>query len=424
MNPIEAMAAKIQALPPRVRWLSAQQDIIMGLGKAPHRGRGGIWADRVVSWCGLFRLDQPLVAAANLALSLVLFFEQYLAKSVWNPSVALFVGIRALREPPSVEQFENMCRRPAAQLDERDLRTFHAFQRVALTAIVAEWMKVWAEIWSELSRSHSRYALDRSLRLSFLLRMGHKFIYLRAWFRKYLRSRNCDLPIGFSASSYTAAAAIAMGAKAIHFQHGFQRRSIVYPDFAEVYCFNRFEAEHFQARLPSSTVVIRPDPVSFIETQRLVAISGIYGEKNEFDLCRSLIEWAQSCGLPIVVRPHPQDFSGYWKRWAGMAGIDFMEERCDFDSFLEKVRPRFLVSWFSTTLFDALKRGSVPIALTQHADVDDVVFPFLQVALRWPDDRGVIERLLDDPQACADLAMQKYSEATTFPSLNKTGVAG
>jgi hypothetical protein len=424
MNPIEAFAAKIQALPPRVRWLSAQQDIVMGLGTPPHRGRGGVLADRAISWSCALELDRPLVAAANLALLLRLFIEQYLTKSASKPDVALFVGIRALREPPSVEQFESICGRTAEQLDERDLKTFFAFQRVALTAIVSEWMKVWAEIWSELSRSHPRYALDRSLRLSFLLRMGHKYIYLRAWFRRYLRLRGCDLPIGFSASSYTAAAAIAMGAKAIHFQHGFQRRSIVYPDFAEVHSFNRFEAEHFQARLPSSTVVIRPDPIQFVETQRLVAISGIYGEINDFDLCRSFIEWAQRRELPLVIRPHPQDFSGYWKQWAGVAGIDFMEERCDFDAFLQKVRPRFLVSWFSTSLFDALKRGSVPIALTKRAEVDDVVFPFLQVALRWPDDRGIVERLLDDRQACADLAAQKYAEATTFPPSKKLGTGG
>ena len=191
----------------------------------------------------------------------------------------------------------------------------------------------------------------------------------------------------------------------------------MYPDFAEVRSFNRFEAEHFHARLPKSKVVIHPDPVEFVETQRLVAISGIYGETNDFELCRSLIEWARRCELPVVIRPHPQDFSGYWKQWADVAGIDFMEERCDFDTFLEKVRPRFLVSWFSTTIFDALKRGCVPVALTQQAEAGDVVFPFLHVALRWPDDQDIIERLLDDRQACADLATQKYAEATTcWPS--------
>lgn len=413
MSSIENFASKIQALPPQLRWVSAQDEIIMRVGTCPPRGRGGIWADRFVLWAGWLSVDRAAVAGATFVLSLGLFFRQYSTRSKHDLKSALFVGIDALREPPLVEEFEKICKHSASRLDERDLKTFFSVQRINLSTIISEWADIWREIWSELGSAGLQRGLDRHYQLSFLLRVGHKFTYLRAWFRQYLRTTSSGSIVGFSAAGYTAAAAVAAGAKAIYFQHGFQRRSIVYPDFAECYCFNRYDAEHFQTRLPSARVVVRSEPFEVVKSKRVMAIAGIYGEPEAFELSRSVIEWALNIRIPVVVRPHPQDHTGYWKQWMKAPGICVLNEQWEFDKFLSEVQPRLLVSWFSTTLFDALRRGSVPVTLSSRAhDADDVVFPFRRIAIRWPDDQRLLQQLVEDPQACVELTRQRYLDAT------------
>ena len=412
MNSIEGFARPLQALPPTLRWLSAQQDVVRGTGTPLHRGRVGIMSDRIVSCATFLHVARPLIAIANLVSIVGLYCWQFSFKPDGEPDNALFVGIAALREPSLVKEFEDLCGRKATRLDERDIQSFFAFQRVGLVALLREWLVVWQEIWPELGDS-APTGLNSRLKLSFVLRAGYRFIYLRAWFRRYLKLRDGDLPIAFSAASFNAAAAIAAGAKAIYFQHGFQRRSIVYPDFSAFYCFNRYEGEHFLSRLPKAKVIVRPEPLDIVNTERAMLIAGVYGKLRTHELSHSIIEWALKVGLPIIVRPHPADTTDYWKRWKNRTGIRIDNEHCDFDSFLLKVRPRLVVTWFSTTLFDAIKRGAVPVTLSEPGvDGGDVVFPFDRLAIRWPDEKAVIERLINDPDACVDLVREKYADAT------------
>jgi hypothetical protein len=59
-----------------------------------------------------------------------------------------------------------------------------------------------------------------------------------------------------------------------------------------------------------------------------------------------------------------------------------------------------MATWYSTTIYDAIVRGVMPVTL--EADQPDIVFPFSQVALRWPEQREQIQAVLTSERARYD----------------------
>src|SRR5690606_4988479 len=116
-------------------------------------------------------------------------------------------------------------------------------------------------------------------------------------------------------ASWSASAAVSAGVEAVYLQHGFQAHSIVYPEFKECDCFNRFEANHIQGRLPHAFVKVVFPPVEKLETERLAAIAADYGQPSDKDLIKSFLDWAKHANLRVVIRPHPRQPSQYWEQW-------------------------------------------------------------------------------------------------------------
>jgi hypothetical protein len=416
-NPIELLARKLQSLPAEVRWIHAQSDIIQAkaFGLAPERGPWSAKADRLITAAEFLGLGVVAAALSNLVLLFGLFCRQFGVPCHKGAGV-LFVGIGALREAHLLDRFREMYGRPVMKVNETDLDTFFKYQRLGVTPLLREWWLLWTEIRAHLGPSHAQ-GLGRHPCLSYLVLRGHMFAYFRAWFRRYLQDANGSRIIGLSAASYVAYAAVSAGTDAIYWIHGFQRRSLVYPDFRQVHCFNWPEAEHIRKRLPSAAVSVDVERAEFLETRRLAAIAADYGTPEELDCCRSFIEWAQQIGLPVLVRPHPQDTSGYWERWRGVNGVEIVGWQCSFSAFLREYRPRVLVTWYSTTLFDAFMQGVVPITLNQsELTAADVVFPFCSTALKWPEEKAAVATMIDDPRVCSAWLRDKCTAVVGLPT--------
>lgn len=417
LNPIELLARKIQSLPAEVRWIHAQGDIIQAkaFGVAPERGPWSARADRLITTAESLGLGGVVAALSNLVLLLGLFCRQFRVPCHKGAGV-LFVGIGALREAHLLDRFREMNGRPLMKVNETDLDTFFRYQRLGLIPLLREWWLVWKEIRPHLGRWHGE-GLGRHRCLSYLVLCGHRFAYFRAWFRRYLQDANNSRIIGLSAASYVAYAAVSAGADTIYLIHGFQRRSLVYPDFREVRCFNRLEAEHIRERLPKAEISFDVERAGFLETRRLAVLAAVRGNWQELDRCRSFIKWAQQIGLPVVVRPHPIHDSGYWEQWRGVDGVEIVRGQCSFSAFLRDYRPRVLVTWFSTTLFDALMEGVVPVALSHNElTAADVVFPFSSTALNWPEEKAAVSGMIDDPQLCSAWLQDKYAAVVGSPT--------
>jgi hypothetical protein len=81
-----------------------------------------------------------------------------------------------------------------------------------------------------------------------------------------------------------------------------------------------------------------------------------------------------------------------------------------FDDFLERHRPCIMATWYSTTIYDALLRGVVPVTL--EAEQCDVVFPIAEVALAWPKHKERIQGMLDDPAARQERLVRLLARVT------------
>jgi hypothetical protein len=341
------------------------------------------------------------------------YARQRLTRRVGEAAGPLFIGMNTLRERELVRQFEAIQARGTLQLDERYRTDFFRRAHVPLSALLRETRIVWGEVGAHLDLSRPSEGLNKIYLLTFFLMHGHGFIYLRAWLRRYLSQPSASCTIACTSASYAAFAPAAVGAETMHMEHGFQRHSLVYPDFARSICFNGFDAEHIQRRLPRCVVTVAAQPAKQLPTRRVVAIAGIYGESDGFGLIRPFIDWASRNDLPVFVRKHPADTSDYWEQWRGISGIEMCDGRGSFLEFLERFRPRMLASWFSTALYDALLNGVVPITVTPegHEAALDTVFPFRELFLCWPEHKEVAQNLLDDDRHRAEFLADSRARA-------------
>ena len=413
-NPIEVLAARLQVLPSNIRWLYAQERVIWAtaLGYQPERGPWSRVADCLVRLSSRLGLARNLAAIANLCLVVAIYARQSLVRRV-PAQGALLLGIKALREPELVRQFEAMQARPVVHLDERTLTDFLRLAHIPLSAMLREMRSVWSEVWDHLDPSRPSAGLDKVYLLSFLLMHGHRFAHMRAWFRHYLSQPGAQSVVAATSASWFAYAAVAVGIEAVHMEHGFQRHSLLYPDFARSICFNGFDAEQIRRRLPECAVTVVAEPLQRPATRRVVVVAGIFWEPDGFDLIRPFIEWALSHELPVVVRKHPFDTSDYWDEWRDVAGVQITDGEGSFADFLDRFRPCMLASWFSTALFEAIVKGVVPVTVTpeSHEAALDTVFPFRELSLCWPEHEEIAQKLLDNDSLCVEFVADNYARA-------------
>lgn len=418
-NPIETMAARLQTLPPEIRWLYLQADLVeaLSIGCPPVRGPRTRLADRSFAIFGRLGLGRVAISAANVLLLVVVYTKQYLTRNQGVGEAAIFVGINALREPELVRRFGELQGRPVLHMDERKLGNFFRHGRVPFFKLLHEMRMVWREVWANFHLAYCYKVSDKAYLLSFFMTHGHRFAYLRAWFRHYLRQPGAFPVIACTAAGYVSYAVVAAGAETHHMMHGFQRQSLIYPDFAQSLCFTGFEAAHLRRRLPRCKVMVVSKPARPIDTRRVAAVAGIYWEPDGFDRIRPFIEWARRNQLPVIVRKHPADTSDYWTKWQGVAGVEVAEDKGSFVEFLEKFRPRILASWNSTTLFDALINGVVPVTVVpDRAEALDIVFPFHDLSLRWPEHEVLARMLIDNDRRRAEFLARNGSLALDMPA--------
>lgn len=415
MNPVETIATKVQALPTERRWLYAQEEVIYAIarGRAPVRGPWMSWADRIADWGMRLGIERAVLALASVWLLTISFLRQYRVPVSSRPRDPVFIGLGALREPALIAEFERRFACRAEPINQFEMADFWRLQRLTLRQLLCEWRTVWREIRGHLWHSEIE-GFDRRYCISGALARLHHLVYFRAWIREYCRTSGTFL-VGVAHASLAAYAAAAADARTVYLPHGFQRRSLALPDLDEILCFTRYEAEHWRERLSGAKVGLLPTTGPLIESDRAAAVVGDYLEEVDFDLCRSFIQWARDRGVPVVVRPHPKDCSGYWQRWQGVEGVEIRDELSGFNEFLDKVRPRFIATWLSTTMFDALVRGVLPISFARDAMLLDLIVPVEAVALRWPEAETDISRLLEEPELCRQLAQRKAGDVTSDP---------
>ena len=250
---IDALVMRLQTLTPEVRWATADEALIAATAMGEPGNEGP----------NTRRVRGLIVAAGNLGvayllvcvLSFVQLFRLWLLQrrahgkiEPWNPGcLALFVGIRALKERELTSRFEARIGNAAHFVDQREELSLRSKVQPGWRALYTAWREAGQPALAALRRHE--IPLPEAPALASIVRRWHSYAYFLAAFRQ-LREMGAAGPIGFSTADMAAFAARAAGLKAIYYQHGFLRRSLVFPDFDEIVALNRPEANHLARRAP------------------------------------------------------------------------------------------------------------------------------------------------------------------------------
>ena len=242
-------------------------------------------------------------------------------------------------------------------------------------------------------------------RNDFLVHIGigiAHFAYMRAWCALIRNDKALQLQeLAFAAADTNAFAAAAMKLPIAYLQHGLIFH-LVLPDFARIEALTKDEADYFKRALPQAAISFNRQypvlPVSQLKGPVLLA--SIYFEEAYLQLVLPLLQWARDNGIPVVVRPHPREKPGFWSTLKDQYGLIIESPVDGFSETIARLRPRLVVSWFSTVLADSLQQGVIPVSVCADDDpaVAAMVYPLFQRCLRWSHDAGLIGQLMKDDE--------------------------
>ena len=383
-DPVSLAASRIQALPPLKRALLAREALIQAAGGTVAFGPAESLLRKILAQTGRVGL---------VAVSFALLMKRYLAghKSVLTGELpgALFVGIGAMRE---LQLHDDVAAELGVEphfIDQRTPAGFAGLLTPGPIRVLSHWLRTTRDALSVLSQPNADFApLDL---LSTLAMRNHELAYLLAWFET-LRDTRPAMPLVFSTADLPAHAACLADFAVEYRQHGFLSRALVFPEFSRMIALTAFEGRYVADRVPRLVLKVDTPHTEQAPVTATLAFAGDYVAHDPAPVV-ALADLALASGLRVVVRPHPRGFDELWSGIRGRDNVVFDTEG-RFEDFLEKWRPAFLASWFSTTLLDGLHAGAVPITLA--SSTDRLVLPIKKIALSWPEEAPRIETCMRD----------------------------
>ena len=317
---------------------------------------------------------------------------------------SFFVGFGAGSEEALYDRYVRTHPEGVGLIDQTDVATLGAWHivgvREAFGSLDAALQRARAAVLA-LPPEYQRWRLD------FLTSVGIRvapYAFMRAWCEKLRKKYPSLCEVAFLAADTPAFAAVDAGLPTRCIQHGMIRHSLMLPAFTWVDALTPDEATHFRQRLPSAEIApqstagseIAPDTMS-----RGILVASVYLGRADMQRVSTLLDWASSIRRDVWVRPHPREDRSFWNEEPTRSSVGIEDRDASFESALSRLRPRLVVSWYSTALADALAMGILPVSVSaaDDPDVADMVYPLYRRCLRWPDDRETIERALVDDDA-------------------------
>ena len=402
----ESIAAALNAMPADQLWALADSALLqaMARGEPVQRGPRGQRLRRLLGWADRLGLARALLLVTGGVELLKLLHRQgpRQQKADYGLPALLFVGFGAGPEEALFGSYTAEHAGQVARLNQVDIATFGAWQRLRLGGAMAALWAAHRHAWQAVSNLPLPC---QSWRLDFIafaaMRLG-LYSYMRAWFGA-LGTRQPGLKeVCFLAADTPAFAAVDAGLVTRYLQHGLIRHSLVLPVFDCVDALTHDELSHFQRRLPQANIHLAasyPD----LAAQGLsggILIASIYGEHDELAVIGPVIIWANAQGLPLWVRRHPCEDPTFWAGMAHRHTFLLEDEDPSFQAALQRLRPSLVVSWYSSALADALRCGIIPVTVSDPKSpvIQDMVYPLVDRALQWPVDQAQIEQVLQDPE--------------------------
>jgi hypothetical protein len=230
-------------------------------------------------------------------------------------------------------------------------------------------------------------------------RIGY-FSYVMAWFARLKVNAPEVEEVCFLSGDTAAFAAVNVRIQTRYLQHGLIRRSLVLPDFDRVDALTGYEVIHFRHRLPKANIhLVRPCSAQIDPgPSPCMLVTSVYFNSEEMNRIRPILEFATHNGMIIYVRPHPRENTKFWHTIDMPVKILMEESDLTFDAAIDRLQPTIVVSWFSTTLVNALNRGVIPVSVSACDDlnINDMVFPLSRHCLNWPEDLNELQTIIFD----------------------------
>lgn len=381
---ISNACGRVQAMPPLRRALLAREALIASAGKAVSFGPREARLRTILAWTG---------RGGMVTSSLILLASRYLAgrKAAQDHKLphAIFVGIGALREYQLRKSVTTQLGQTPQFIDQRTPDGLGVLTAPGPRRIMSQWIRITREALSILSETDPDFAkMDL---LSTLTMRIHELAYLLALFEN-LYETHPETRVYCSTADIPAHAACLAGFRVEYWQHGFLARTLVFPRFSAMVALTAYEGRYVADRVPGLALSLGAPCTERAPVTETFAFAGDYQAPDPVPVT-TIANLALARGFRVVVRPHPNGFDELWSGIRGQEGVVFDTEG-RFEDFLEKWRPAFLVSWFSTTLLDGLRAGAVPITLARSTDL--LVLPIEEIALSWPEDAPQIETCMRD----------------------------
>lgn len=389
-------------------WSVASSSTIQAIAKGTHEAYGprGRWiyalfAMTGISWLGLQALR--LLTFGMVTLWWVKSLKETRCK---KSPVELFIGFGAGPEQQMFDAFLSEGERSIVRIDQTNPAAAATVMRPALLAL---WRHAWSEpllILNGLRRTEVPVikAHAHEWLTSIAIRIG-TYVFYKAWAERLPSDIRRIVFISPDIPSFAVIDAQKLNLNiSIEFrQHGLLRKSIVLPKFNKVLALNKPESDHIGAAAGCEqveTVEIRCED-QFLETKPVLLFASVYdfpgfNKEDHIDLLRGVVEWATDNSLRMVIRLHPCEREEFWP--THFPALEIEREVGRFEECLKRFSPVIVMSWFSTALIDALKKGFLPVLITPGSEqaLADIVFPLDEIALRWPVDQSNLESLINE----------------------------
>lgn len=399
-------------LPTHYHWIFADQLLLLAIARSEPLVRGSLGSrlGDLVKSSQKILLVWPLLALVGMVELGRLLWRQRVTIQNGNGQnrnypARFFVGFGAGSEDVLFAKYCENHAGSVKKLNQVDVSTFAAWHHVGIVSGLRALAHALAVARMAITTLPPELAPWRADFLTYIgMRVGY-FAYMRAWFgilKK--RAENRFDEVAFLAADTAAFAAVDAGLTTCYAQHGLLPYSTLLPEFTRIEALTADEADFMRRRLPKAHITLcQRQKLALIPAQmkKEALITSIYGTAAYMSgSIASFLDWAVNKELPIRVRPHPCEKGTFWAEYEASGTVIVEKSKASFLQSIDLLRPRINVSWFSTTLADALEYGVIPVTVCSDDDRDvaDIVYPLFQRCLRWPQDAESIERLLDDDE--------------------------
>lgn len=421
---IETLAKRLRVQSDLPLWAVASSSTIQAIAKGIPESYGsrGRWVNLIFSvtgpsWLGLQALRLLILGVV----SLWWVKSHRVQRGKASPS-ELFVGFGAGPEVQMFEAFQKETERHVVHLDQTKPP---ASAVVARPAIGVLWRMAFSEslrIVRGLRRSKCSLIHDHrgAWLTSIAIRIG-TYVFYKAWAESLPSNIRRIVFISPDIPAYAVLDVIKPQQRSIVVefrQHGFLRESVLVPTFDRIMTLNEPERRHIQETTGCDQVEIAKGQTESLcmDKKPVLLFASIYdfagfSKGDHLDLLNEIFAWAADNAMQVIVRLHPCESEAFWVSNFPDAEIDRLGG--SFEKCLTRVSPSLVISWFSTALIDALRVGILPALIMPGSEkaLADIVFPLGRIAVKWPEEKDLLENLLADQGLYCDQLRCRQQEA-------------